>query len=294
VDNGGAPLRRFRVLQALWLALVLIDLAMLVVSLPVYYHTLFTLCPGPVTLCPDTNQLNVHMLLVLQRAGFSLNIYACYVLLLDALTTVSFLLIGALLIWQWGSAWMGLFVSFLLIEFGSLGLLFAHISWLQNVSSNPLLHLLSIATIVPTFLYYPCLSFFFSVFPDGRFVPRRSWALIGLWAVNAFFWVAPPNTVFKLINWPPLLEAGWLSVVFGGSACLQLYRFLHAASPIQCQQIKWLLYGFVPVIVLPLRLTLYMTFVPSLNKPGAYLINTPDSFSLLYWHCTVTPPAVGH
>jgi signal transduction histidine kinase len=62
---------------------------------------------------------------------------------------------------------------------------------------------------------------------------------------------------------------------------VQLYRFLRVASPVQRQQIKWLLYGFVPVIVLPLCLTLYMTLIPALNKPGAFLLNTPNSFLLI-------------
>jgi hypothetical protein len=74
---------------------------------------------------------------------------------------------------------------------------------------------------------------------------------------------------------------------------------LHAASPIQRQQIKWLLYGFVPAIVLPLCLSLYMTFVPSLNQPGAYLFNTPHSFLMMvalplyrFWYLPV-PFCVG-
>src|SRR5438128_8081142 len=82
---------RLRLLQALWLILVLIDLATLIVSLPGYYHSLFTLCPGPVTSCPLTDQLNEPTLLTLQHAGFSLNTYALYVIFLDALTTLSFL-----------------------------------------------------------------------------------------------------------------------------------------------------------------------------------------------------------
>src|SRR5207302_1796416 len=156
----------------------------LLLSLAAYYHTLFTLCPGPVTSCPDTGQLSAQTLPTLQHAGFSLNTYAFYVMVLDLLTTLPFLLIGALIIWRRGTTWMGLFVSFLLINFGSLGLSFAHLGGLPTVSSNPLLTLLSSASTIPMILYYPCLSFFFSTFPDGRFVPRWSWALIGLWAVN--------------------------------------------------------------------------------------------------------------
>lgn len=283
VKRGEVQLRGLwlRVIQGIWLVLVLIDLATLLVSLPAYYHTLFTLCPAPVTRCPDTGQLSAQTLPTLQHAGFSLHTYAFYVLVLDLLTTLPFLLIGGLIIWRRAHTWMGLFVSFLLITIGSLGPSYAHLDGLPTVSSNPLLTLLSSANIIPTILYYPCLSFFFSTFHDGRFVPRWSWALIGLWAVNFFFWTAPASTPFNLLNWPPLLEAGWLSVVFGASACMQLYRFLRVASPIQRQQIKWLLYGFVPVIVLPLCLTLSMTFVPPLNQPGAYLINTPNSLLLI-------------
>jgi signal transduction histidine kinase len=244
--------------------------------------------------------LNVETLPTLLHAGFSLTTYALYVILLDALTTLAFLLIGALIVWRRSTTWMGLFVSFLLIELGCLGLSYAHA--LPNDSSNPLIAALGIASLVPTILYYPCLSFFFATFPDGRFVPRWSWALIGLWVVNSFFWVIgvfAPASPLEIGNWPPLLEAGWLAVVFGGSASVQLYRFLRVASPVQRQQIKWLLYGFVPSIVLPLCLALYMTFTPALNKPGAYLLNTPNSFFLIvaiplyrFWYLPV-PFCVG-
>ena len=279
--NRGAvqPRKRWlRVIQGIWLVLVLIDLASLLVGVPIYYQSLFTVCTGPVVTCPDTGQLTAQALPVLLHAGFSLQTYAFYVIVLDVLTTLPFLLVGALIIWRKSNTWMGLFVSFLLINMGCLGLSLAHA---LPDSSNPLISILGIASILPTLLYYPCLSFFFSTFPDGRFVPRWSWALIGLWVVNTFFWAADVHSPFSISNWPPLLEAGWLSLVFGGSACVQLYRFLRVASPIQRQQIKWLLYGFVPVIVLPLCLSLYMTFVPALNQPGAYLVNTPNSFLLI-------------
>src|SRR5262249_50577256 len=138
VHRGEVALRgrRLRIIQAIWLVLVLMDLVTLIVSLPVYYHSFFLLCPGPVTTCPDTSQLSAQTLPILQHAGFSLNTYALYVIILDALTSLSFLLIGALIIWRRVNAWMGLFVSFLLIEFGSLGLSFAHSGALPSMSSN--------------------------------------------------------------------------------------------------------------------------------------------------------------
>ncbi len=312
-NRGEVQLRGLllRLLQALWLVLVLIDLATLIVSLPGYYQTLFTLCPGPVTSCPDTGQLSAQTLPTLQHAGFSLNTYAFYVIFLDALPTLSFLLIGALIIWRRANTWMGLFVSFLLIEFGSLGLSFAHMDGFPNVSFNLLLNILNIALFIPTILYYPCLSFFFSTFPDGRFVPRWSWALIGLWAVNTFFWVIGgfiPNSPLEIGNWPPLLEAFWLSVVFGGSACTQLYRYLRVASPIQRQQIKWLLYGFgagvaaVPYTLYDVRAlsqsarSLFDQYA-QLVFPDCYTASVPLLVSarpVLRWHRAAALSPVGH
>ena len=289
---------RLRLLQALWLLLVLCSLATLAVSLPFYVQSLFAVCTGPVSGCPDTGQLDAQTAHVLQHAGFSLGMYVIFVMVLDLLTTLAFLLVGAVIAWRRANTGMGLFVSFLLITIGCLGPSFAHSDALPAAPSNLVVGLVGIAALLPTLLYYPSLSIFFSTFPDGHFVPRWSWALIFLWVVNAFFWISPIPSL-NLITWPPLLEAGWISLVFGGSACMQLYRFLYVAAPVQRQQIKWLLYGFVPVIVLPLCLTLYMTFVPALNQPGAFLLNTPHSLLLVvalplyrFWYLPV-PFCVG-
>lgn len=161
--RGEIPLHGtwLRLLQALWLVLVLIDLTTLIVNLPGYYQALFTVCSGPVTSCQTTDQLNIQTLATLQHAGFSLNTYAFYVIFLDLLTTLSFLLIGALIIWRRANTWMGLFVSFLLINIGCLGPSFSHANGLPTTSSNPVLNFLSLAIIIPTILYYLCLSFFF-------------------------------------------------------------------------------------------------------------------------------------
>src|SRR5260370_9229849 len=97
-NRGEVQLRGLwlRVIQVIWLVLVLIDLAILIVSLPAYYHTLFTVCTVPVPSCSDTGHLNVQTLPTLQHAGFSLNTYAFYVFFLDLLPTLPFLLIAAL------------------------------------------------------------------------------------------------------------------------------------------------------------------------------------------------------
>ena len=263
--------RRLRFLQALWVILVLCDLFVLVVSLPAFYSALHSICITPLPNC-QSDQLTPQGLAALLHAGFSLHAYALYVFSWDMLTSLAFLLVGAVIIWRRPNTWMGLFTSFLLINFGSLGLSISHVNALSAVPSDNTLVL--VATIVGnplSILAYLCLGFFFFTFPDGRFVPRWSWALISLWIVNFFFWTAPVNPPLNINLWPLLLSAVWLSIVFGGSLATQIYRYRRVASVVQRQQIKWLIYGFVPVLLLPICFGLVVLLFPALNSPGSFL-----------------------
>ena len=203
--------RRLRFLQALWVILVLCDLFVLVVSLPAFYSALHSICITPIPSC-QSDQLTPQGLAALLHAGFSLHAYALYVFSWDMLTSLAFLLVGAVIIWRRPNTWMGLFTSFLLINFGSLGLSISHVNALSAVPSDNTLVL--VATIVGnplSILAYLCLGFFFFTFPDGRFVPRWSWALISLWIVNFFFWTAPAEPASE---YQPLASAALGGVAF--------------------------------------------------------------------------------
>jgi signal transduction histidine kinase len=269
-NRGEVPLRglRLRVLQALWVILVICDLFVLIVGLPAFYRELHAICTTPSSSC-QTDQLTPQTLAALQHAGTTLHAYALYVFSWDVLTTLAFLLVGAVIIWRRANTWMGLFVSFLLINIGSLLL---HATALDGVPLDSASVLL--ATIVGgplTILTYLCLGFFFFTFPDGRFVPRWSWALISLWLVNFIFWLAPINSPLQIHFWSLLLMSLWLFIVFGGSLATQVYRYRLAASPVQRQQIKWLIYGLAPVLLLPICFGLAVALFPALGSPGALL-----------------------
>ncbi len=269
-NRGEVSLRglRLHVLQALWVILVICDLFVLIVSLPAFYRRLHAICTTPSPSC-QTDQLTPQALAALQRAGLSLHAYALYVFSWDMLTTLAFLLVGAVIIWRRANTWMGLFVSFLLINIGSLLL---HATALDGVPLDSAFVLL--ATIVGgplTILTYLCLGFFFFTFPDGRFIPRWSWALMSLWLANFVFWLAPVTSPLQIHFWSLLLMSLWLFIVFGGSLATQVYRYRRVASPVQRQQIKWLIYGLAPVILLPICFGLAVALFPALGSPGALL-----------------------
>ena len=271
-NRGEVPLRgrRLRVLQALWIILVLCDMIVLIVSLPVYYRALHAICTTPNPNC-QSDQLSPQGLAALQHAGISLHTYALYVFSWDMLTSLVFLLVGAVIIWRRANTWMGLFVSFLLINFGSIGLSTAHLSALNAapLASVPIL-LANIVGLPLFILAYLCLAFFYFTFPDGRLVPRWSWILISLWIVNTvFFTIQVP--LLNIYYWPLLLQSLWLFIVFGGSLATQIYRYRRVASPVQRQQIKWLIYGFAPVLLLPICFGLVVALFPALGSPGLLL-----------------------
>jgi len=262
--EGSLRGRWLRLVQVLWSLLVICDLFVLMVSLPAFYQVLHTVCTGPIATCFITDQLLPQELSALQHAGLSLHTYALAVFYLDLVASLAFLFVGAVIIWHRANTWMGPFVSFLLINFGSLGLSISHANSLQAAPTNSLDALASGIGMPLSILAYLCFAFFFFTFPNGRFVPRWSWVLVSLWIVNFVFWTVPANSPFNINNWPPLLQSLWLSIVFGGSLATQVYRYRRVASPVQRQQIKWLIYGFAPVLLLPICFALLQMLFPSL------------------------------
>src|SRR5437763_316023 len=116
VNRGEVPLRghRLRILQALWIVLVLCDLLVLIVSLPAFYSILHIVCTGPVAGC-ESDQLAPQAVAALQHVGISIHAYALYVFTWDMLTSLVFLVVGVVIFWRKANTWMGLFVSFFLI-----------------------------------------------------------------------------------------------------------------------------------------------------------------------------------
>jgi len=270
--RGDVPLRglRLRLIQALWIILVLCDLSVLIISLPAFYGVLHNVCTTYIASC-ESDQLNPQALAALQQVGISIHAYALYVMFWDMLATLSFLLIGAIIIWRRPNTWMGLFVSFFLLNFGSIGVSAEHLNALHAAPMNSLYALLGNIGLPLTVLAYLCMAFFFFTFPDSRFVPRWSWALVSLWLINFVFWGAPAESSLNINNWPLLLGAWWLFIVFGGSLATQVYRYRRVASPVQRQQIKWLIYGFTPVILLPVCLGFVVLLFPGLNGSDSLL-----------------------
>jgi hypothetical protein len=106
----------------------------------------------------------------------------------------------------------------------------------------------------------------FLLFPSGRFVPRRSWALlVGFVAFSTVGSVWPQLQAALVLGWPVFLASG--------AACIG-YRYWRVSTPPERQQTKWVIFGFVTFLIASQAYWL-PTFTPLRNTvytPLAYLV----------------------
>ena len=95
------------------------------------------------------------------------------------------------------------------------------------------------------------LSFFllFYLFPDGRFEPRWTrWLAIffvAYFVMDELF----PNFPYNPDNWGPLLGVPFFLGLTGSMVYAQVYRYRHVSGPVQRQQTKWAIFGFIAAIL---------------------------------------------
>ncbi len=227
-------------------------------------------------MCDGQPQLSSLQIAALGRFGLSLDGYAAYALTLDALITLAFLLVGALIFWYRSNDRVGLFVSLLLITFGCTGVSEVHMAVLNN-SPLPLLVFGSLVLI----LQWPGLGLLFYLFPDGRFVPRWSWILLFLFLIQLSFYMLPYP--YDIDHWPLLFQFLETLVVYGSAIGTQIYRYFAVATPLQRQQMKWLAFGFLATLFLSAALQTAPALFPTLNAPDSwYQLTSPLGIFLGY------------
>ena len=113
--------RRQRVARGGWIVCAIGLLVHFVIGVPAYYQSLFVPCIlSELGLC-SMGQLTSKNFESLQHMHFTVQTYAITVTAVATATSLLFWVVGILIFWRKGQDWMGLFVSFLLIVYGSVG-----------------------------------------------------------------------------------------------------------------------------------------------------------------------------
>ena len=180
----------------------------------------------------------------IEEMGITAVAFESYFLALRLLVALPFFALSLLLVWRRGQELRVLLFAGLLLLMGIAGTWFNPFwGWAEGWSYpvvNRLSQLLTYLLIGGTVLF-ACL------FPDGRFVPRWSRWLAGifmlLYAANLFL----PDTNLAWDNWPFSLNALVPLTFFLFSVAVIIIRYRRQATTVQRQQIKWVTFGLLLV-----------------------------------------------
>ncbi len=261
-DNSGPRLqgRWLAIARAVWIILALLLLANFIASIPASYVQLRTICTNSTFVRCNIWQPTQANMQALHSLGLSLDTYAVYTLTIDVIASLVFLAVGAVIFWRKSDEWIGLFVSLVLVIFGSFGIadsLAGTFITAQTPGAVKLLYLLLI-------LQWPALGALLLTFPTGRFVPRWSWVMLLFWLLQDGFF-----SFGNIGNWPLVLIAADLLLLLGSTAGIQVYRYLRVYNPVQRQQAKWLVYAFSIIVVLEVLQLAIGGLVPAFNQPDS-------------------------
>ena len=249
--------------RAAWVVVAALCAGLFIAAVPVAFEQLREPCPT--VACP-TGQLPPAGLRALEGLGLSLDAFAAYSVAMDVVFAAAYGAVAVLIFWRLSGDRVGLFVSLALLTFGTatftstMAALAAHYP-VSEVLVSPLHFLGSVA--FGLFLY---------LFPDGRFVPRwtRWVALVWIaWQAPRYFF---PNWYLEPSGWHAVTSTGVWLVALGTAVYSQVYRYRRVSSPVQRQQIKWVVFGISAALTLFFGMVLaLLVLAPTPASPGALL-----------------------
>ena len=210
-----------------WLAASVLAVGLFIASIPSYFAFLHV----PVASSFSAPQLTPGDVAILRRFGLSLDLYAWLGTSVYLVILLAYVLVGIVLFWRKPDDRMALLASLSLvlfpIAFGSSVLGTLPPAW-------------TLPAEIVELLGNICMSFFVSLFPSGRFVPRWSRWLVPVWIS---YWI-----LSNLFPNSPITNSWPFFFLFPGEVILliawQVYRYRRVSTPVQRQQTKWVVAGF--------------------------------------------------
>ena len=256
--------RWLRLACAAWLAAALFALTVFAVGIPHYFTEIQTNCTGSGCVMGGLNSGGVH---ALRNLGISTGGYAVLEIVLEVGTALGWILVGALIFWRRSDEWVALLVALQLVTQGAsqmtTPLEMGHTAW-----EFPALALdFSNATL---------LFLVFSLFPNGRFVPRWiRWLALAFVAFQVTGYLLPVTSI--------LGPVGWFGFM-GSLVVAQICRYRKVSGPVERQQTKWVVSGFTAIIGLQLGVFLPTFVSPALGSPDSsyiFVVGTLEPLILL-------------
>jgi hypothetical protein len=251
--------------RAVWVALAGLTLLIFIASIPVYDVQLQTFCR--VTFCTP-GQLTPDTARILHNLSLSPGLYALLNVALIIATAVVWFTVAAIIFWRKSDDWLALLVSIMLVTEGVVGTssltgplgASASVWWIPT-------QLLNTLSVIVIFLV-------FSLFPNGRLVPRwMGWVTLGWIAFSGLFLLLPSD-LSTLPSWLSILLVVLLAGFFLALVVAQIHRYRNVSSPLERQQTKWIVFSLAVVVVVFLAWEVPFIIVPSMSGSIYTLIST--------------------
>jgi signal transduction histidine kinase len=216
--------------RAAWLAVAALIAVLVVLALQGEFATMRAPCTSNICYA---GQVHVSATGLLAAWGISIEGYGTAVFALQLLCALLHFAVAGVIFRRGRDDWMALLGAAMLLTWGA-----SASTLLQTFYETPL----ELAVRLVEALGYALLTYFFYLFPSGRFVPRWACWLAPIWLVVLVFQDALPllfGYSRALGRFIALFSNAWmLSLV-----AAQIYRFRAIANPTQRQQAKWIMLG---------------------------------------------------
>src|SRR6266699_3661357 len=241
--------RRLVLARVAWVTVVTLIVALFLARLPAYYTALQTVCTG--AFCssaqpsPDSAQ-------AMQKLGLSVGTYAAFTLAFTIALAFLCFTLGAVIFWRRSDDWMALLVALMVVASVTLN------ANVFGMDMNSAWGWLAMGlNVLGTGSYVLVLSLTL----DGRLVTRWACWLLLCWVVGVVVYFMFMYSFFYHLVW--LAALGLLFIA-------QIYRSRTAASPLQRQQTKWLLFGGSVAVLIAFGLTVPPLIFPALGQEGSF------------------------
>jgi hypothetical protein len=240
-ENKTLSPRIILILRFAWLVLFVILVAVFIAGVPLRFEELSKICPAEPCIILS---LQAEGAQALTDLGLSMSFYGAYHVGIEITIGGFVSLLAILFFWKRFDDPMGILVSFMLILFGLNFMVETDTAFFRlHPDYLPVQNTLSGLTTIPLVL----LIF---LFPDGRFTPR--WNRFIVLAITLVAILDP--LILKVV---PLAPSGQFSIVFTITVLIgvligvgsQIYRFRTISNSAQRQQTKWVIFGFLALLV---------------------------------------------
>jgi hypothetical protein len=234
------PSRTIRLVQIVWLVLVVTNLALFILGGLVYFRELETICAGTRLECHDRSLATPEDVAQLQQEGITLRDWAIANTAYRSVIAFLFCGIGLVIFARKHNEWNGLLFSYFLIAFGTISGNYQALANSYPVLTTPV-NIIGLGA-------YISFALFFASFPDGRIVPRVMWIPVSLWSIsfflNIFFDLPARGTPINNVQ----ATVVWLGMLIGGLLA-QAYRYWRVSHAEERQQTKWVVFGIAILVI---------------------------------------------